>query len=159
MWPVKLKHLLFRNAGGVSTLLVLAATGVPWALGKSWQTTITAVGAALPLVYFMQKQKLEELRLFKDLFTEFNRRYDAMNDQLAPIRKNTEGPLIDTERQALFDYFNLCGEEFLFYRLGYIDPAAWDAWHNGMKGYLENPRIERLWREEIRSDSYYRLDI
>jgi len=39
---------------------------------------VTIVGAALGFCYFAQKQKLEELQLLKELFTEFNRRYDVM---------------------------------------------------------------------------------
>jgi hypothetical protein len=31
------------------------------------------------------------------------------------------------ERTILNDYFNLCGEEYLYYTQGYIFPAVWKA--------------------------------
>ena len=34
----------------------------------------TCVGVALSVIYFVQKQKLEEIALFEQLFTEFNHR-------------------------------------------------------------------------------------
>jgi hypothetical protein len=45
------------------------------------------------------------------------------------------------------------------YQLGYIDPAAWVAWHNGMKVYLRVPCIRRLWDEDVKSESYYGLKL
>ena len=103
---------------------------------------------------FVQKQKLEELRLFKELFTEFNARYDKLQDAL---RSQTDCRLSTDERRVVFEYFNLCAEEYFFYRLGYIKPAAWVAWQNGMRTYLANPRIRQLWAEDSASDSFYGL--
>ena len=59
--------------------------------------------------------------------------------------------------RVVCQYFNLCAEEFLFYRLGYIDPAAWFAWQNGMRFYLANLRIRHLWEKDVKSNSYYGL--
>lgn len=39
----------------------------------------------LSLIFLVQKQRLEELRLFKELFAGFNARYDRMNGQLMRI--------------------------------------------------------------------------
>lgn len=61
--------------------------------------------APLGFCYFAQKQKLEELRLFKELFTGFNHRYDEMNESLADIRvgNHRNEP---TMRKTLVGYFN-----------------------------------------------------
>jgi hypothetical protein len=48
----------------------------------------TFSGVALTTIYFVQKQKLEEMKLFKDLFTEFNTRYERQNGKLADIKAN-----------------------------------------------------------------------
>ena len=101
--------------------------------------------------------KLEELRLFKELFVEFNARYDGLQNRLLSIAQRTDGELSSEESLVVYQYFNLCAEEFLFYRLGYIDPAAWFAWRNGMQFYLANPRIRRLWEKDVKSNSYYGL--
>jgi len=79
----------------------------------------------------MQQQKLSETALFKDLFTEFNRRYDALNDRLAELASSR--PQLDPSgRQVIVDYFSLCAEEYLFFTEGYIHRAAWRSWCAGM---------------------------
>ena len=158
MTGVRIKHALFRNSGWLSAVVLAITLVSAWQFtGQNWQSVVTATGVALSLVYFVQKQKLEELRLFKDLFVEFNARYDKIQDRLLSIKEQNDGELSKEERQVVYGYFNLCAEEYLFYQLGYIDPAAWSAWRNGMQDYLDNSRIRRLWDEDVKSDSYYGL--
>ena len=45
----------------------------------------SVVAGGLGFCYFVQQQRLSETSLFKDLFTEFNARYDRMNDKLLEI--------------------------------------------------------------------------
>ena len=59
---------------GLLVFFVIADSGV-----IDWKLVVTLVGLTVSLIFFVQKQKLEELKLFKELFTEFNRRYDEMN--------------------------------------------------------------------------------
>ena len=66
-------------------------------------------------------------------------------------------PLSYEDIDTLFRYFNLCGEEYLYFKKGYIYPEVWKAWHNGMMVYYQNMRIRKLWSEELKSDSYYGL--
>ena len=124
-----------------------------------WGVTATVIGVILSTVYFVQKQKLEELRLFHKLFQEFNSRYDRMNELLNALRDSNGSSLTrpGPERDLLNDYFNLCGEEFLYYSLGYVPPQVWRAWYNGMKVFRMSERIRKLWDEELKSDSYYGL--
>jgi hypothetical protein len=46
----------------------------------------TFAGIALSAIYFVQKQKLEEMKLFKELFTEFNEKYARQNDNISDIK-------------------------------------------------------------------------
>jgi hypothetical protein len=118
-----------------------------------WRLLLTPVWSLVSFVFFVQKQKLEELKMFKELFTEFNRRYDAMNEPLNKIAyANPSEELTVQKTSVLFDYFNLCGEEYLFYKRGYIDPVAWKAWHNGMKFFYKSPRINALWGQRARNE-------
>ena len=99
-----------------------------------------------------------KLRLTKELFIEFNHRYDGLNDRLNAIIREQDHrkELTPCERNTLYDYFNLCAEEHLFHTLGYIDPNIWSAWEAGMRDYGQNPRICSLWEEEEKkSKSYY----
>lgn len=160
MLDMRLKHRLFQYSGALTTLLGVVAVACVWLFGgQNWQLALTAAGGALSFAYFAQKQKLEERRLFKELFTEFNARYDKLQPRLLSILPNTEEELSSDELLTAYEYFNLCGEEYLFYRLGYIDPAAWRAWQNGMRVHLKNPRIARFWEKEASSDSYYGLQM
>ena len=88
------------------------------------------------------------------MFTGFNQRYDAQNNKLLTILKNSE-PLQEEQKQYLIDYFNLCAEEYIFYKAGYIDDRVWDAWYNGMKQFGQDHRISELWGQERKTDSYY----
>jgi hypothetical protein len=79
------------------------------------------------------RQHLDEAKLFKELFAEFNARYDALNDDLNTILFGPpEGLLSADEREYLFSYFNLCAEEYFFYRAGYIDRRVWESWYRGV---------------------------
>ncbi len=87
--------------------------------------------------------------------------YIEMNENLNAIVKANKAnqDFEDHELFTLYDYFNLCGEEYLFYRRGYIYPEVWRSWVAGMKFYHDDKRIQRLWAKELSSQSYYGLDI
>ena len=116
----------------------------------------TFSGVALTTIYFVQKQKLEEMKLFKDLFTEFNKRYECQNEKLADIKTNKISGSDDINK-VLDDYFNLCSEEYLFYKEGRIHNEAWGSWCRGMKEHLSNNVIKEYWEEAQKENSYYGL--
>ena len=92
------------------------------------------------------------------MFVDFNKRYDSLNGELAILKDpKIETPLAIREKLTLVDYFNLCAEEYLFHRRGYIHPEAWRAWTNGMRDIFCSPRILAFWMEEAGTDSYYSL--
>ena len=154
------KHFVFRNYWWIAAVVAAAAIAVIVAVVPSGREGLiaTTLGAALGFCYFAQKQKLEELQLFKDLFTDFNRRYEEMNDRLQDIRAGSrrDDPKL---RKTLMEYFNLCAEEYLFFDEGYIHPAAWRSWCRGMLYYLEEDSIRKVWDDETSSDSYYGLTL
>src|SRR5262249_14262415 len=82
------KHFIFRYYG-IGALLIIIATTIWFLRGpKSKDETtlfLTIVGGLASALYFIQKQKLEELQLFKELFIEFNSRYDKLNEALNSI--------------------------------------------------------------------------
>ena len=87
----------------------------------------TVCGTTLGLVYFVQKQRIEDIQVFERLFTSFNSRYGAMNENLQRIVAGR--PLVDCEpSDVLDDYFNLCAEEYLFYQQGHILQSVWRSW-------------------------------
>jgi hypothetical protein len=136
----------------VAAIAVIVTSGAP---GRE-RLIATTLGTALTFCYLVQKQKLDELQLFKDLFTDFNRRYNEMNEKLEDIRAGNRR--IDPElRSTLVDYFNLCAEEYLFFKEGYIHREVWSSWCRGMVYYLRDDRIRQVWNAEMVSDSHYGL--
>jgi hypothetical protein len=116
----------------------------------------SAIGGVAGFTYFLYRQHLDEAKLFKQLFAEFNARYDALNDDLNMILFGPpEASLSADEREHLFSYFNLCAEEYLFYKAGYIDRRVWESWYRGMKVFFTHPHIQALWEQDCKADSYY----
>jgi len=159
------RHLIFRHyaliaiiggALGITAVLLFASSDRMPLIGS-------VVVAVLGFCYFVQQQKLSETTLFKDLFTEFNRRYDALNERLAEIPVPDDPQHIANmnreHRQTIVDYFNLCAEEYLFFSEGYIHCAAWRAWCSGMLWYFEREPFRTLWVEESKTNSYYGLSV
>ncbi len=125
---------------------------------KYWQIPLTILGGAFSFAFFVQKQRLDELKLFRDLFTDFNDAYDELNDHLERIA--THGQIdVPENRQKVVDYFNLCAEEFWWYREGYIPDSVWGFWCRGMKYYFDRAEFQKLWDEEQKINSYYGLTL
>lgn len=156
---VHLKFWFFQHYWWLLSLALIAAVSVLVARQEQVTTIATVIGGVFSLIYFMQKQKLEELRLFRELFKEFNMRYDSMNERLADIVTSQATDLSLAEQSTLIDYFNLCGEEYLYFCKGYIDPDVWRAWENGMKAVLLVPKVAALWQKEKKTGSYYGLPL
>jgi len=114
-----------------------------------------SIGIAL-FVYFVQKQKLEELKIFKKLFKEFNDRYEMLNGDLNRIiSAGGNKSIAKADKNILDDYFNLCSEEYFYYTEGVIPPQVWKAWRNGMKAVFGNEKVRKIWDDEKKADAYY----
>ena len=155
---LKFKHFIFRYYLGVA--IIGSGGGVAAVFYYCDKDRIPLVGSvvafALAFVYFVLQQKLAEISLFKDLFTNFNLRYDVLNDELVRLEKAPAAPE-GKDRQFVVDYFNLCAEEYLFYSEGYIHHEAWRAWCRGMLWYIKREPFQKIWKEEIAKNSYYGL--
>lgn len=156
---IRLKFWFFEHYWWLLCLVIASALIFLLSRNEQLSTVLTVVGALLSLIYFLQKQKLEELRLFRELFKEFNSRYDELNEMLARIVESREEEVSIEEREVLIKYFNLCGEEFLYFDRGYIYPIVWRAWHNGMKAIFSIQRVQRIWNVEKLTCSYYGLPL
>lgn len=66
-----------------------------------------------------------------------------------------EGELSENERELLFSYFNVCAEEYFFYKAGYLDHDVWKSWCQGMRVFFGHPRIRELWDRDCKANSYY----
>ena len=117
---------------------------------------VPAILATAGFGYFLYAQHLQETKLFSDLFRQFNERYDKLNGDLNEILERQTGTMLSLrDRQVLYDYFNLCAEEYMYFKAGYIDAEVWKSWKNGMKVFARNSTIRSLWAEELKNGSYY----
>ena len=110
-------------------LLAILLSVVLYLVGADWKALLSVIGGLLSFVFLIQRQQLEEARLIKELISEFNERYDGLNERLNAITSSKPRKIwLDfAERNTLYDYFNLCGEEYLYYQKGYVYQEVWKA--------------------------------
>lgn len=154
---IKAKHLVLENYLWITILGFLLGVYAITVLAPEikWEIKLTILGGPITFAFLVQKQKLDEVKLFNELFEKFNARYNRRNESLNRILRNVGKPLENKEKDTLYDYFNLCGEEYLYYQLGCIPEAAWRSWTHGMRIFCDDERIEALWKEELGTGSYY----
>lgn len=153
-----IKRFLYKYYALVSAAVF--ATGVCLVLIRSleWNQFAAITAGVFAFAFSVQKQNLEEMKWFKELFQQFNSRYDSLHEDLNKIYDQPPHlPLEEHEIKTLFKYFNLCGEEYLYFDKGFICEEAWTAWHNGMRLFRQNPRIKKLWDDDLKTDAYYGL--
>ena len=126
---------------------------------ESLASIATMSGVILSIGYFVQKQKIEELRIFMEVFKECNSRYEALRKSIIEITKKSPIDLTEYERETVVSYLNLCGEEYLYFKQGYIEPSVWSAWHKGMKSVVSAKSISSIWEQEKKTGSYYDLPL
>jgi hypothetical protein len=154
-----IKRILFKCYALIA-VLVFAAAMVFAISGKlDWKKFAAIAGGAYGFAFAVQKQNLEETKWFKELFDQFNKRYDKMNDDLNRIcEQPADKRLNEDEKKTLFKYFNLCGEEWLYVEKGFIYPKVWAEWEIGMNYFRKNSRIKEFWDKELSDNgSYYGL--
>ena len=117
-------------------------------------TVLIGIGA---LAFYLRRLDSEHGRLVKEILKDFNDRYDKLGSELLFATAH-RGELEKETELKFIRYFNLCAEEWLSWRAGYIDDQVWTAWRNGMKQYSKDPRVMAIWDEEAKTDSYYGFD-
>ncbi|MEN5130926.1 MULTISPECIES: hypothetical protein [Weeksellaceae] len=136
---------------------------------SKFTSTIATIFAALIAAYIANKYQKNNLdlsreKMEKDLFIEFNKRYDELNDSLTLLSnissteelKATES-LIENKSMynVLIDYFNLCAEQFYWKEKERISKEIWKSWNKGMKFYYDGYAVVReLWEEETKDEKY-----
>ncbi len=117
---------------------------------------LSLVGSIAAFFHFLYVQHNSNTERFIKLFNEFNVRFDGLNDDLNRIRSLPAGTLTDPkDHQRLYDYFNLCAEEYLYFKSGYIDKEVWSYWCLGMSYFAANEAIRVVWTRELEQGSYY----
>ncbi|MFZ1704892.1 MAG: hypothetical protein WAT79_11140 [Saprospiraceae bacterium] len=131
---------------------------------------IGCFGYLITHYYSKHSKELAHDQMMKELFKDFNARYDKLNNNLIRLEKDKlileklkECKEFDVYHQTIIDFFNLCAEEFYWYHHKHrVDPIVWNSWNKGMNYWFNNiPAIQELWDIEIKNDgkiSYYIID-
>lgn len=139
---------------------------------KSFGAIILAVVASW-LAYRHNKltRELSNDNLQKQLFTEFNGRYDKLNDLLEFVKNFEEDDVnrfLQSAENEMFgefskldikfkinDYLNLCSEEYYWYSKKRVDERIWSSWKKGMNDiYNSSSIIQDQWQEEIKNEGW-----
>ena len=139
---------------------------------KSFGAIILAIVASF-LAYRHNKltRELSNDNLQKQLFTEFNSRYDKLNDLLRFVMEfshEKEEEFMKAHESEMFgeftksfikfkinDYFNLCSEEYYWYSKRRVDERIWSSWKKGMNDiYNSSSIIQKQWQDEIRNEGW-----
>jgi hypothetical protein len=157
-----MSRFIYRHSALIiSCLLVAGLIFLTFVCGyRDWGVIIPGVAAVLSLSYFLQKQWVDEAQLCKELFNSYNQRYDELNNRLVAVRQaaDHDNELTTENRQVLYDYFNICGEEYFWFTEGHIYRRIWRTWLRGMQENYAVPVIKTLWVEELAKGSYYGLN-
>jgi len=123
---------------------------------------IGIIGSIATLYFGYLKYKIENDKVFIELFKTFNERYNSkINDLINELRRKERDILTTDEEVLIIDYFNLCSEEYMWKTKNRIPERVWEAWKAGMLENLEIPLIKELFENEVKSKngrlSYYGL--
>lgn len=123
---------------------------------------ISLVAIWLTSRYQKHTKKLANDKMMKELFTEFNQRYDVINNKLDEVSKLTLeqwselSPKEQLEKEGvIIDFFNICAEEYHWHKEGRINGNIWESWHKGMNDiYNRSKVIQNIWDEECKNEGY-----
>lgn len=112
------------------------------------------LGTVATLYFGSIKYRIENDKLFKELFREFNSRYDIrFNDLINELKYDNGRELNNAERNLIIDYLNLCSEEYLWRSKSRIPKKVWSSWKAGIKENLKIKQVEMIFNEEISSSN------
>ncbi len=122
----------------------------------------STMAVSISLYLGVVRINLDQDRIFKELFTDFNDRYSGKtNDLLNSLRKDSTLVISPEDRLMIVDYFNLCSEEYLWYKKGRIPYDVWKAWKSGILENLKISSVKNIFDDETNNDvkvnSFYGL--
>ena len=154
------RRLLYENLDFFLNLLCVISALYFFSSKPEIMAAIIVGGVSLAIG--VRTNRVARDKLFKEIFMEYNNKYDLrFNNALGRIvceAESDENYAVNKEdKELVIDYINFCSEEYLWYTKGGIPKRVWDAWYNGIKFYLKNKTINKVFRLELENNraSYY----
>ena len=132
-------------------------------VGNNPELSVAIIAAGISISFGIRQYKIENDKIFKELFIAFNQKYDEkynnrLNDIIKECQQNENYEMTNDEKNLIVDYLNFCAEEYLWYKKDRIDESVWLSWENGMKYYFGISPIKAIVdQEKTQKDSYYGL--
>lgn len=112
------------------------------------------LGTVATLYFGSIKYRIENDKLFKELFQEFNSRYDIrFNDLINELKYDSNREINNDERNLIIDYLNLCSEEYLWRSKNRIPRNVWISWKAGIIENLKINQVKNVYENEILSEN------
>ena len=126
------------------------------------QLFIGVIGSIATLYFGIIKYQIENDKFRLELFKSFNDRYNGdMNDVFNSLENSSNilDPKINKEL-VIIDYFNLCAEEYYWYKNNRIPQNVWNAWKIGIQENLKKEGVQEIYNSEIKKfkGSYYGIE-
>lgn len=152
--------ILFLTA--ISVIIINANSN-----NQSFSSYITDITISFAILVFSCIQfEIQHKKSEMDLFNEYNKKYDKLNDDLAILTSKTvsnhdkRNEIKKKDKSLIIDYLNLCAEEYYWRNHGYISDDLWTNWQMGiefnLKKFSEIEEILEIIKKECNNkNSYY----
>lgn len=130
-----------------------------------YEIFFAVIGSIIAITLTINYERFNKKKIFHEIFGYFNQRYDNLNENLNRLKEGKELKFKDCEeidfckRLFIYDYLNLCAEEYYWYKEGMINNKVWKNWSNGMNYFLHNKEIINVIKTErgepYNLESYY----
>lgn len=153
----------YRDVFIINISAIIIALAIYYVIGQKPELPISIIAAGISISFGIRQYKIENDKMFKELFIAFNQKYDEkFNNSLNDIDSKTQlqemYALTEIEKNLVVDYLNFCAEEYLWYKKHRIDESVWLSWESGISYYLKiKPIKEIIEKERKQKDSYYGL--
>lgn len=77
---------------------------------------------------------------------QVNDRYNRLHPMLNSLPSGY-AQCDDLQKLTISRYFNLCGEEYLWWKLGLVPKIVWPTWKKGIREKFQQPAIAVAWQE------------
>jgi len=131
--------------------------------GNKTEIIGAVLATGISLSFGVRQYKMENDKMFKELFENFNSRYDIkfnnkLNEIDATYKIDKNLVIEGNDRLLVIDYLNFCSEEYLWYNKRRIPENVWQSWENGMLYFLNLKPINQVVQTQNKQkNSYYGL--
>ncbi|WP_405377499.1 hypothetical protein [Nonlabens sp. Asnod3-A02] len=124
---------------------------------------IAVVAICLTYRHHKHSRKITNDKMQMELHTKFSDEFEELLPNLLVLIDSElpeNNPIYGEDQEAINTltirkYFNLCAEEFYWYKRGRIDQEVWNSWRNGMNDfYSMSPLMQELWEDNSKNGGY-----